>query len=220
MSASPGHPLLLGHRGARISDPRIPENSFAAFDLALNAGCDGFEFDVRCTCDRRLLICHDAEFMRKSVADTDYSDFHSGVCLDDVLARYASTAFLDIELKVVGMHDALVSALRENPPKRGYFVSSFLSDALLEVQSRDARIPLGFICDKNKELERWRTLPIKFLVPHHKLVSLELIEDVHTAGKKLFVWTVNDTRDMLRLAEWDVDALISDDPHLLRTTFL
>jgi glycerophosphoryl diester phosphodiesterase len=51
-------PLLLGHRGLRVPQAP-PENTFAAFDLALQHGCDGFEFDVRLTGDGRAVICHD-----------------------------------------------------------------------------------------------------------------------------------------------------------------
>jgi glycerophosphoryl diester phosphodiesterase len=64
--------LLLGHRGSRRGlypskrnsgvgwGPRgVPENTFAAFDKALRDGCDGFEFDVRLSADRRPVICHD-----------------------------------------------------------------------------------------------------------------------------------------------------------------
>ncbi len=39
-------PLLLGHRGAKSY---APENTIEAFELALQHGCDGFEFDVRLT---------------------------------------------------------------------------------------------------------------------------------------------------------------------------
>ena len=54
--ASSPRPLLLGHRGAR----RVaPENTFFAFDKALRAGCDGFEFDVRLSSDGRGVVCHD-----------------------------------------------------------------------------------------------------------------------------------------------------------------
>ena len=220
MPARLSRPLLLGHRGARISDSRIPENTVAAFDLSLQEGCDGFEFDLRCTRDGRLLICHDPEFMGRRVAGTDYSDFqHSGLCLEDVLTRYASSAFLDIELKVPAMHQAVIGALRQNPPQRGYFVSSFLPEAILEIQRSDAAIPLGFICDKKTELDRWRSLPVQFVVPQQKLVTRELIDEIHDSGKQVFAWTVNDRRDLLRLAEWGVDALISDDPHLLQETF-
>ena len=49
------HPLLLGHRGMRGS-PEVKENTIEAFDLALQHGCHGFEFDVRLTGDRRAVI--------------------------------------------------------------------------------------------------------------------------------------------------------------------
>jgi glycerophosphoryl diester phosphodiesterase len=232
-------PLLLGHRGARVSDRRIPENTIAAFDLTLQRGCDGFEFDVRCTKDGRLLICHDPEFMGRNVAATSYEELQEqwergGVpkllyraradipeelveipCLEDVLERYRDNAFLDIELKIAGMQKAVVAALRELPPKRGYVVSSFLPEALFEVRAQDAGIPLGFICDQKKELARWTTLPVEYVMPHHKLLSARLLEELHAAGKKILVWTVNDRRDMLRFAEWGIDGIISDDPQLL-----
>ena len=221
---------MLGHRGARVS--AIPENSFAAFDLCLKKGCDGFEFDVRCTRDGRLIICHDPEFFGSTVATTTYAKLQQNwdragipkllyqkragvsedavdvICLEDVLARY-SEAFLDIELKVPGMASAVSNALTQNPPRRGFVVSSFLPQALFELQSAD--IPLGFICDKKEELARWPTLPVQFVIPHYKLLSEKLLEELHAAGKKVFVWTVNDRRDMTRFAGWGVDAIISDD---------
>jgi len=36
---------------------------------------------------------------------------------------------------------------------------------------------------------------------------------------QLITWTVNRREDMLRLASWGVDGLISDNPRLLRETF-
>ncbi len=53
--------LLLGHRGAR---KYAPENTFAAFDLALTHGADGFEFDVRRTRDGANVIGHDPRLNR------------------------------------------------------------------------------------------------------------------------------------------------------------
>jgi glycerophosphoryl diester phosphodiesterase len=49
--------LLLGHRGCRGA---FTENTFAAFDHALESGCDGFELDVRMTADAVPVIWHDA----------------------------------------------------------------------------------------------------------------------------------------------------------------
>jgi glycerophosphoryl diester phosphodiesterase len=230
-------PLLLGHRGARVSG--IPENTFAAFDLCLEKGCHGFEFDVRCTRDGRLIICHDSDFFGSPVASSTYADLQqnwdrAGIpkllyqkradvsddvveisCLQDVLSRYADCAFIDIELKASGMQKAVIAAVRENPPKRGYVVSSFLPEVLFELLAESPSIPLGFICDKKEELARWPTLPVQFVIPHYKLLSQKLLDELHAAGKKVFVWTVNDRRDMTRFAGWGVDAIISDDPEIL-----
>jgi glycerophosphoryl diester phosphodiesterase len=53
------------------------------------------------------------------------------------------------------------------------------------------------------------------VIPHYSLVTRKLVEDVHGAGKKLFTWTVNDPKAMLRFADWKVDGIISDDTKLL-----
>ena len=44
------------------------------------------------------------------------------------------------------------------------------------------------------------------------------MDEVHRTGKQVFVWTVNRAEDMVRLAKWGVDAIISDDTELLVRT--
>src|SRR5690348_7722209 len=93
-------PLLLGHRGCRGRKYRVRENTITAFDLALQHGCAGFEFDVRLTSDGRGVICHDQRFGRASIAKTKSADLRSLPVLEEVLERYGARAFLDIDLKV------------------------------------------------------------------------------------------------------------------------
>jgi glycerophosphoryl diester phosphodiesterase len=50
-------PLIIGHRGASAS---APENTLAAFDLALRDGADGIELDVRLARDGVPVCIHDA----------------------------------------------------------------------------------------------------------------------------------------------------------------
>ena len=45
-----------------------------------------------------------------------------------------------------------------------------------------------------------------------------MIDDVHKAGKRIMVWTVNDADRMVRYATWGVDGLIADDTALLVKT--
>lgn len=207
-------PLLLGHRGARASFS-VAENTFPAFDLALEHGCDGFEFDVRLTGDGRLVICHDPRHQGIEIAEAKRDCLRDLPVLQDLLARYQRRAFVDIELKVPGLELSTLAALREHCPERGFVVSSFLPQVVQELAMRDGRIPLGIICDTREQLARWHRLPITHLMPQLKLVSRNLAEEAHAAGKKVFVWAVNRAKDMRRFAEWGVDAIISDETESL-----
>src|SRR5947209_12939298 len=101
-------PLLLGHRGLR-GPGAPPENTLAAFDLALAHGCDGFEFDVRLTGNRKAVICHDPKHGGLEVSTDSLSDLKTICTLESVLARYSPAAFLDIELKVPGLTELVIS---------------------------------------------------------------------------------------------------------------
>jgi glycerophosphoryl diester phosphodiesterase len=212
-------PLLLGHRGARRY---APENTIAAFDLALEHGCDGFEFDVRLTADQQGVICHDAEYSWVAVANCSLAKLHERLAslasLKSVIERYAATAFLDIELKVPGAETTITRLISENPPARGYVLSSFLPEILITLKEVAPQLTAGLIADRRSDLERWRDLPIQVVIPHHSLCSPALIMEAHEKQKQVFVWTVNRASDMNRFADVGVDAIISDDTALLCRT--
>ncbi len=50
-------------------------------------------------------------------------------------------------------------------------------------------------------------------------MSQTLLEDLHTAGRQVFTWTVNRGPNLAAFGEWGVDGLISDDPKLLSRVF-
>jgi len=54
-------PLIIGHRGASAF---APENTMAAFRLALEVGADGIEFDVRLSRDGVPVVIHDENLKR------------------------------------------------------------------------------------------------------------------------------------------------------------
>jgi glycerophosphoryl diester phosphodiesterase len=206
-------PLLLGHRGAR-ADKTVPENTLHSFDLALAQGCHGFEFDVRLSADGQAVVCHDATTRGLKIAESSAQEL-ALPSLHEVLTRYRSTAFLDIELKVAALERITADLLRKLAPVRGCVVSSFLPEVLQNLHGLDAAVPLGLICETRAELSRWHELQIAYVIPHHKLVRQNLISEVRTAGKKILVWTVNLPAGMKRFSKWGVDGLISDHPRLL-----
>ncbi len=206
-------PLLLGHRGARASR-HIPENTLASFELCLQHGCDGFEFDVRLSADRQAVICHDASIDGMNIEKTA-SERLPLPTLEDVLKEFAGRAFLDIELKVAGLEAQTLTELRKHLPQKGYAVSSFLPEVLATIRSFDSAIPLGFLCEKKSQLRSWPDRATEWVIPHFDLVDRELVELVHGAGRKIMVWTVNRSERMREFAAWGVDAIISDETELL-----
>src|SRR5947208_9608666 len=208
--------LLLGHRGARRY---APENTLAAFDLALDHGVDGFEFDVRCTRNRQTIICHDPRLNRLSVRNHTFKQLVASCKsperlppgLDDVLHRYSRSAFLNIEVKVRGIEPLIVKMLKQFPPRRGYFISSFLPSVLRELHRINDCLVLGTLAHTRWQLRRWSKLPVRYVVPNYKLLSRRLVEEIHAADKLVVTWTVNDKKQMLRAAELGVDGIISED---------
>jgi glycerophosphoryl diester phosphodiesterase len=215
--------LLLGHRGARRY---APENTLSAFDLALEHGADGFEFDVRSTSNHQTIICHDPRMNRLSVRTHTFKQLEAScklperqpTGLDDVLHRYSRTAFLNIEIKVRGIEPLIVRMLKRFPPHRGYFISSFFPGVLRKLHDLSDSLILGTLAHTRWQLRRWNRLPVQYVVPNYKLLSRMLIEEIHAANKLVVTWTVNEKRQMLRAAELGVDGIISDDTHLLTKT--
>ena len=209
-------PILLGHRGA---SKYLPENTFEAFDLALQHGCDGFEFDVRLTSDLVPLIHHDRDRKGKLLADCPVTKFPGLLTFEQVCERYSSQCFLNVELKVEGLHDAVIAAYSTHKPQQGFLVSSFKPEALIPLYELKPEFPLGLICKTPQQLSVWGQVPIDAIFAHTSLMSEELRTLTAKAGKQLFVWTVNREHDMRRFAELGVDGIISDDTALLAKTF-
>jgi glycerophosphoryl diester phosphodiesterase len=215
-------PLLLGHRGARAT-VSVPENTLASFDLCLQHGCDGFEFDVRRTSDGVPIVCHDASFRNRSLSTASALDLAPWQAqrflpfLEQVLRRYSPLCFLDIEIKDAGLESQVLALLRQHPPQHGYVVTSFLPEVLSRLRELDPDINLGFLWERSSAL--WRSVPASWALPEKILLDDNLASALKSAGKQIGSWTVNDPADMLRFAALGAEMLISDDTVRLVNTF-
>ncbi len=216
--------LLLGHRGCR---GRFTENTFAAFDHALESGCDGFELDVRRSADGVPVVWHDARLVGRFIARQGFESLRErclnagkrgrreaiDLCeLEAVLRRYMHVAWMDIEVKVRGVEAQVAELVRRYPPQRGFVISSFLRTVLLELHRIDPGLPLGFIFDRMPRAKAWRALPVEYMKPSAKLVTAARVRQFHAEGMKVMTWTVNHAAAMRRLAGAGVDGMIGDDP--------
>jgi glycerophosphoryl diester phosphodiesterase len=206
-------PLLLGHRGARAAKS-VKENTLPCFDLCLEHGCDGFEFDVRLSGNGEAVICHDARIHGQTVARASSLDLNLPT-LGEVLERYSHTAFLNIELKVTGLERQTVALLRKFPPQRGCVVSSFLPGVLTALNAEGIEIPLGLICENQRQLAVYPSLPIQLVMMKENLATASAISRILASDCQVVVWTVNREVRMRRFLQLGVAGIISDQTALL-----
>ena len=161
-------PLIIGHRGASRF---APENTMAAFELAIEAGADGIEFDVRLARDGVPVVIHDADLRRTGSLDGKVGDLTSAELgrvdvgsafdpkfagqyvprLEDVLARFAGfEGLFYIELKC-GKRDgeALASAvcdqIRRLQVQSRVIVMSFDLRAIASVKNHLPNVQTAFL---------------------------------------------------------------------------
>lgn len=206
--------LILGHRGAA----ELPENTIPSFDKALVNGAHGFELDVRQTADHKLVVIHGSVAGSKSVQSSTYDEIRNlengfeVPLLEEVLKRFAKTAYLDIELKLAGFEEAAVELLRAYADPERTLISAFDTDSLAKVQDLFPELQLGYIYNRTQDEEARHNCSIEVVIPQFRLASRELIAEVHDEGLKVFAWTVNDENEIERLLELGVDGIISDYP--------
>jgi glycerophosphoryl diester phosphodiesterase len=83
-------PLLFGHRGASA---RAPENTLAAFELAVAAGVDVLELDVHLSRDGVVVVHHDAAVDRTTNGAGDVKNLEfSELCALDAGYRFLDRA--------------------------------------------------------------------------------------------------------------------------------
>jgi glycerophosphoryl diester phosphodiesterase len=69
-----GTPLVIAHRGMSA---HAPENTFAAFQMAIDAGADGIEFDVQLAKDGVPVVIHDSNLKRTGRRSENIADLTS-----------------------------------------------------------------------------------------------------------------------------------------------
>ncbi|HXR96630.1 MAG TPA: glycerophosphodiester phosphodiesterase [Terriglobales bacterium] len=202
-------PLLLGHRGHRLIEFDELENSMPAFDRALGSGCDGLELDLRVGPKGQVVICHDScdRYETKKLAR-----------LGPVLRRYRKRAFLDLEIKEMGVVEELVRLLQLHPPERGFVVSSFDPAILRRVRTLAPSTPLCLNLRRPRTLRQLAGADVEWIAPQQASCTAWYVRRLRRAGWRVLVWTVNHPVKMRRLARAGADALVSDNPELLVKT--
>jgi glycerophosphoryl diester phosphodiesterase len=199
--------LIIAHRGA---SSMARENTLEAFQRAIDLRADMIEFDVRRTGDQRYVIHHDSHIADKPLNEITCREvreiartmgFHVPE-LEEALKLACGRIGLDIELKEKGYEREVLDRICDVLPETDYIVSSFHAGSIEQVKRHRPGVKTGFIFrDAGALTTNILEGDTDWLFPVQSLASGELLERMRRTGKKIAVWTVNDTKQMKRLLD-------------------
>jgi glycerophosphoryl diester phosphodiesterase len=219
---------VLAHRGASAARP---ENTIEAFLEAKRLGADGVELDVRRTADGALAVHHDAAIPGAGViCELAVGGLPDSVPLLGAALDACEGMVVNVEIKnlptepdfdpgcTVAVEVALL--LAERGRADDYLVSCFHLASLDAVRSAEPSLATGWLTVTGYDQERAAASAAEHghraLHPHESVVTPELVERVHALGLQLNTWTVDDPDRARLLAEWGVDAIITNVPDVIR----
>jgi glycerophosphoryl diester phosphodiesterase len=234
-------PVIFAHRGASA---HAPENTLAAFQLALEQNADGIELDVKLAADGQVVVIHDPTVdrttgghgrvkdlplaqLRSLDAGSYFAENYRGEkipTLEEVFETLGKRTFINVELTNYNTpRDQLVETVcmlvKQFGLQKHVMFSSFLASNLSKARAYLPGVPRGLLA-LNGLIGAWsRSFGFAFgryhaLHPNLKDVTPEQVQRVHRLHRRVHVWTVNAAEDMRRLFGWGVDAIFTDDPQL------
>jgi len=246
MLANLNRPTIFAHRG---SSAYAPENTMAAFELALQQGADALELDVKLTADGAVVIFHDQTLQRVTgqagyVRDCTLAEIqkldagsHFDIAfkgegiptLAELFEKIGDRTLYNIELtNYASLTDSLpekVAALVERYSLADRILfSSFNPLALIRVRRTLPDNCTGLLARPGKR-GRWARSWLGYLLRYQALhihrddATPEIVAATHQRDKRLHVFTVNDGSEMASLYKMGVDGIMTDDPPLARQIF-
>ncbi len=233
-----GRPLVLGHRGASAD---APENTLAAFRLALDQGADGFELDVWRCATGELVVFHDDDARRLAGSPLRPPDAPLAALrardvgawkgarfrgeriplLDEVLDAVPG-AVVNVELKSrldrdLRLAGAAARALARRRDAERILVSSFDYRLLVAFRLAAPAVPIGLLFEPEHRWQVRTALAIRLLGaaavhPDRRLATEDRLSAWRARGLAGTVWTVDAPAEVARLAALGATGIVTNVP--------
>ena len=235
-----GVPMIMAHRGYSA---KAPENTLPAFKMCMDEGFTAAELDVQMLKDGTIIVMHDDNLKRTTgldknvwevtfdeIRDLDNGSFFAKgfagtkiPTLDEVLKLAGSgenKLYLNIEIKRNGHDEGItqrvVDIILENDYLNNCDITSQDYKTLEEVRQVNPYVLTAYTSVVGMgEMESLDAADIISI--QETFATFENVERLHRAGKRVFVWTVNERETMKKLVSLNVDAILTNDPALCKT---
>jgi glycerophosphoryl diester phosphodiesterase len=239
-----GHVKVVAHRGA---SHQAPENTLASVELAWRLGADAVEVDVHLTQDGRIVAIHDPTTDRTAGTHLEIAATHSSHLRRLDVGRYKHPRFageripyLEEALQTVGPGRQLFVEIKCGPEilpplaetiaasgKRSQTVLlGFDLDTMKAAKKMMPDVPAFWLCDKRLLTSYDRSIARKAkaggvdgLDVHWSGITRRFIRTVKAAGLQLYIWTVDDPAQAVRLKAMGADGITTNCPGRLKSCF-
>ncbi len=239
-------PLVLAHRGANKVAPQNTLPSFKkaiefnadGFETDVHLCKDGeivicHNYTVDATSNGKGFI---DEMTLAQLRQLDFGSYFSkdfaGVTLPtlaELLDLTKNMKLINIEIKPPKKNNDLVKKVVEEVHKFGIekntIISCFDPECLRQVKEFDKSLKTGLLYEEDvlgKEIMNFGVakycmqLNADAAHPEYFLISEEEVKELHSNNIAVNPWTVNNEEDIIRLTNWECDALITDVPDFCR----
>lgn len=221
---------VVGHRGG--PDDTAVENSMEAVEQSITAGAGYVEMDIQRTRDGQYVVFHDENFSRftherravhemtlAEIRELDLGEKSNGrfsnvrvPTLEELLERTRGRIGIFLELKGRSadqqMVDDAVAAVKRHDMLDRVVVISLKYELITGIEERHPEVTSGFIYFLS--FGDTAHLVGDYLILEEDAATSDTITQIHEAGKRAAVWTVNTEESMQKFVNWPVDAVITD----------
>ena len=232
-------PAIIAHRGASLYSP---ENTIAAFELAVQQGADAIELDAKLCGSGEIVVIHDQTVDRTTTgkgyvnrlslpelkrldAGSFFDVAYRGEkipTLEEVFEAVGRKTFINVELtNYASPLDDLplkaVALVKKLDMSERVFFSSFNILSLLRARRILPQVPACLLSPAGfarSWLYRFTNLLFRFtaLHPEHSDLTQTLVQYASRRHQRIHAWTVNSSEEIHRLILLNVDGIITDDP--------
>lgn len=222
---------IIAHRGA-WKEFKLPENSIASLEKAIELKCDGAEFDVRRTLDGVLVVNHDPVYFGDTIQTNTYAylnrnklsngeslptleqyflkgtrDKHKTLLICEIKA-----AIKNKEQDYLATIETLELAKKLKIEKRIVYIS-FSKDILTWIKEQQSKATVLYL---ESDLSIDDVVQNKFDGINLHYTSFknnsQLSESAKKAGLKIGSWTVNELSDLAILQQQGVEWITTNQP--------
>lgn len=233
-SASQTKPVTISHRG--VSGGNSAQNTLAALEKTSRTyHPDYVEMDVQETKDGQFVVMHDFNLKKltginKAPQDLTLKEFEKlkvtengakepVVSFDTYLKRANElNQKLLIEIKnskndSKDIVERFVKKYEENILTHQHILQSLTYQTVSDLKNANPNFYVGYILPFN--IVGPPVTPADFLTMEYSTINRNFIDSAHQDGKKVYVWTVNDSDGISRMMFYGVDGIITDQMTIL-----